>query len=243
MDPHLGISPHLMLASCWRCADLERLRVDRTRQSLRSGSMTLSDHNSVSAAYDASAAEYVRLLGTMADTDQRDREVVERWLADVEGPVLDAGCGPGHWAGWMHERGHDVTGIDHSGEFVRHARAHFPLPFHHGSMVHMPYSDGAFSGVFAWYSLIHMHPDEIPVALLELARVLRPGGSLLLGYFEGAPAEEFAHRVVTAYFWSAEALTLMLHGAGFAVTGSERRDRLPHEPSTRAHGSVVAVRQ
>lgn len=205
--------------------------------------MSFPDPSPVAEAYDASAAEYIRVLGTMADTDPRDRAVVKQWLIGLNGAVLDAGCGPGQWAGWMHDQGFHVTGIDQSLEFIRHARTHSSIPFHHGSMEQLPNSDGSFAGVLAWYSLIHTHPDELPIALAELGRVLRPGGSLLLGYFEGVAREEFAHRVAPAYFWSAEALTTVLADAGFDVTGSERRDRVPGEPSTRAHGSLIAVRR
>jgi 2-polyprenyl-3-methyl-5-hydroxy-6-metoxy-1,4-benzoquinol methylase len=38
--------------------------------------------------------------------------------------VLDAGCGPGHYAGAMHARGHEVWAVDFAPEMVERARAH-----------------------------------------------------------------------------------------------------------------------
>ena len=37
--------------------------------------------------------------------------------------------------------------------------------------------------------------------------MLAPGGSSLIGFFDGVPRQPFPHAVTTAYFWSAEALT------------------------------------
>jgi len=41
--------------------------------------------------------------------------------------------------------------------------------------------------VLSWYSTIHHEPARIDVPLAEFARVLRPGGLLALGFFDGAP--------------------------------------------------------
>ncbi|WP_309080327.1 hypothetical protein [Zhihengliuella sp.] len=75
--------------------------------------------------------------------------------------------------------------------------------------------------------------------LAELARVLRPGGGLLLGLFEGTPGESFEHAVATAYWWDAEAAGAALDEAGLDVLGVERRT----EPGARPHLAVEARRR
>jgi ubiquinone/menaquinone biosynthesis C-methylase UbiE len=91
--------------------------------------------------------------------------------------------------------------------------------------------------VLAWYSLIHLEPDEVAVALAEFARVLLPGGSLLLGFFDGDD-DEFEHAVTTARFWSVETMTRMLVDAEFQVIDCETRQ----DPDARPHASMHAVR-
>ncbi|MGW8481631.1 hypothetical protein ACWGJP_00735 [Microbacterium sp. NPDC055903] len=77
----------------------------------------------------------------------------------------------------------------------------------------------------------------------EFARVLAPGGSLLVGFFDGEPREPFDHAVTTAYFWDAPSLSELAESAGFVVTDRQTRSRRPGEASRRPHGSVTAVRR
>ena len=41
-------------------------------------------------------------------------------------PIVDAGCGPGHWTHWLTELGAEVEGVDLVPAFVELARARFP---------------------------------------------------------------------------------------------------------------------
>ncbi len=107
----------------------------------------------------------------------------------------------------------------------------------------LPFEDGSFGGILAWYSLIHTPPADVPAVLAEFARVLRPGGGLLLGFFDGAPREPFAHAIAPAWYWSAEALIELLADAGFAVDGVRRRGREPGEISARPHADIAAIRR
>ena len=198
----------------------------------------------IAAAYDARAAEYVAALGAVEQMDARDAAVIARWRDDTEGALLDAGCGPGHWTAFLAERGREVRGIDLSAEFIDRARQRHPdIVFDRGSFRELPLANGSVGGVLAWYSLIHTPPDGLPEILDEFARVVAPGGSILIGFFDGEPREPFEHAVAPAYFWSAESLGAMLTDAGFEVVASEARGREPGELSIRAHASVAARRR
>lgn len=199
--------------------------------------------SAIAAAYDARAAEYIALIGEADQLAAQDRDEIGGWADAVHGCVLDAGCGPGLWTCFLHDRGHEVVGIDLSAQFIAHARERHPhLDFTHGSFAALPYEDSSLGGVLAWYSLIHTAPEELPSVLTEFARVLAPGGSILIGFFDGAPHAPFAHAVTTAYFWTADALSRLLEDAGFVVTASERRERVLGEVSSRPHGALTAAR-
>lgn len=202
----------------------------------------------IAAAYSARADEYVRLLGDIEQMDAADRATIAAWRDATTGTLLDAGSGPGMWTRFLGE-GHDghpreAWGLDVTEAFVSSARTRFPeVVFEVGSFREIPAADASLGGILAWYSLIHTPPAEVPAVLAEFARVLRPGGSLLLGYFDGTAREEFGHRVTTAYFWSAEALGALLVDAGFTGVSAERRDRRSGEASSRPHGALTAVRR
>ncbi len=193
----------------------------------------------VSRAYGARAAEYAEHLGRMDAVAAPDRELVLAWAQTLTGPVLDVGCVPGHWTGFLHEHGTDVTGIDPTPEFIAHARATHPgVPFHEGQAERLDVPDGSLGGVLAWYSLIHSTQPQVRTALMEFARALRPGSGLLIGFFEGPVFEAFDHAVTTAYRWPVAALSALLRHAGFTVIETHSRT----DPGARPHGAIVATR-
>lgn len=192
----------------------------------------------VGRAYDARAREYVELFGDEERLAGADRDLVVRWRDSTRGLLLDAGCGPGQWTALLGHGGRRVLGLDVSERFLAHARdVHPGATFVRGSLHALPLADGSAGGVLAWYSTIHVEPEALPGTFDELRRVLSPGGSLLLGFFGGPPAEPFAHAVTTAYFWSADALGTLLVDAGFVVVEHHRR----REEGFRPLCSLVAV--
>lgn len=193
----------------------------------------------VQRAYGARAAEYAEHLGVMEAVAEPDRDLVLSWAQTLTGPVLDVGCGPGHWTAYLHKQGVEITGIDPTPEFIAHARtAHPGVAFRDGQAERLDVPDGSLSGVLAWYSLIHSEPGDVSAALVEFARALRPGGGLLLGFFEGPAVEPFDHAITTAYRWPVDALTAVVQHAGFTVTETHTRT----DPVVRPHGAIVATR-
>jgi len=103
-----------------------------------------------------------------------------RELGDTRGrAVLDAGCGGGLVAKGLAEAGAVVTGLDLSPACLHVARRAVPdrfLPVA-GRMERLPLASRSFDAVVAADVLEHI-PD-LPAAVEEIARVLRPGGSFL----------------------------------------------------------------
>ncbi|GAA5226959.1 class I SAM-dependent methyltransferase [Paeniglutamicibacter antarcticus] len=192
----------------------------------------------VQQAYAARASEYTATLGAIDDTHELDRSRIERWAEKISGRIIDAGCGPGHWTDFLHKRGADISGIDLVPEFIESARFRFPdVSFQVSTLRSLDAADGSLNGVLAWYSLIHLPPAELPPVLTELARVLSPEGDLLVGFFEGEPAEPLDHAITTAYYWSVEQMSSLLHDAGFEVIEVEKR----HDPGIRPHAAICAI--
>ncbi|OIJ27135.1 class I SAM-dependent methyltransferase [Nocardioides luteus] len=199
--------------------------------------MTMTE---IGAAYDGRASEYIDLFGTIDKLAEQDRDTITRWRDSTTGPLLDAGCGPGLWSQELTAGGvREVVGIDASAEFVAAARAQYPGPsFQRADLAALPLADRSIGGILAWYSIIHTPPTQLPAILSEFARVLAPGGSALIGFFDGEPGEAFDHAVHTAYYWSAEALAEQLAPHGFTVgQASARQD----PGARRRQGDLVAT--
>lgn len=184
------------------------------------------------------ASEYTAILGAIGDMHELDWNRIEQWAQQITGRIIDAGCGPGHWTDFLHKRGADISGIDLVPEFIESARRRFPdVSFHVSSLRALEETEGSLNGVLAWYSLIHLPPAELPTVLSEFARVLSPQGHLLVGFFNGEPAEPFEHAVTTAYYWSVGQMSSLLHDAGFEVLEVETRQ----DPGNRPHAAICAI--
>jgi SAM-dependent methyltransferase len=93
--------------------------------------------------------------------------------------ILDIGCGPGALAKRLVEAGAAVTGIDPGEAALAKARAAVPAArFEAASGEALPFPDASFDGAVLLNALHHV-PDPA-AALAEAARVLAPGGALVV---------------------------------------------------------------
>jgi SAM-dependent methyltransferase len=197
------------------------------------------DLERVRDAYTSIADIYIGLFGSSEQVHADDRAFIGRHLSIRSGGVLDAGCGPGHITRYLRSLGVDARGIDLVPEFLAHARAADPTgDYRLGSMRSLDAEDGSVAGILSWYSLIHVPPQELDGALAELRRVIAPGGTLVVGFFDGDEVEPFDHKVVTAYRWPADELSGRLARAGFTEVD---RDHRPGDGTLRSHAAIAAV--
>ncbi|GGU36774.1 class I SAM-dependent methyltransferase [Lentzea flava] len=200
------------------------------------------------AAYDSVATLYAELFSDVLDSLPLERALLAAFadlvLAGGNGQVADVGCGPGHVTAHLCSLGLSAFGVDLSPEMIAIARrAHPGLRFDVGSMTALDLADGVLGGVLANYSFIHTPPARLPVVFAEFARVLAPGGHLLLGFFAGDDPEprEFDHKVAPAYRWSPDSLADLVGQAGFAEVA--RLVRAPHEGERGPQGQLLMRRQ
>jgi SAM-dependent methyltransferase len=136
--------------------------------------------------WDTRATTWNARSGTNALAGDRAADLDRIWtgLALRAGArLLDAGCGSGQFALALSVRGALVTGIDLSPEMIRLARENakqLGLPaavaWEVGAVDQMPLVDGSVDAIHA-RMVLPLVPD-VPAALREFRRVLRPGGRL-----------------------------------------------------------------
>ena len=191
-----------------------------------------SDYQS---SYDRVADEYVLRIFDELRHKPLDRQLLDRFAASVRdvGPACDLGCGPGHVARYLYERGVEVCGVDLSPAMVERASRFTPgIEFRHGDMMAMDAPDGAWAGIAAFYSIIHVPPDDLAGAMSELLRVLRPGGLLLLAFHIGDDAihldEWWGQRVcIDFFFFRSDEMAGCLRATGFEIEEIIERDPYP----------------
>ncbi|MDD7941553.1 class I SAM-dependent methyltransferase [Actinomycetospora lutea] len=95
------------------------------------------------------------------------------------GAVLDAACGTGRWSAYLAGRGHTVTGVDQSSAMLARARAKLPdARFLDGELTRLPLADASVDAAVCALALVHV--EDLGVAIGELARVVRPGGRIVI---------------------------------------------------------------
>ncbi|MFI6443290.1 methyltransferase domain-containing protein [Kitasatospora sp. NPDC050543] len=203
-------------------ADVLRRRAERALQAI---------------AFDAIGAGYAEAFpakgGQLACGDWLLREL------EPGATVLDVGCGTGDpTVRQLTDGGLHVTGVDLADGMLSLARTTAPTAaYHRLDMYDLatdraghawnapglgPAGTGRFAAVTAFFSLILLPQDEIPIVLRRIHRLLRPGGLLALGTVEAdldhCPLPFLGHEIrISGYL--REELERVLVQAGFTVEG------------------------
>lgn len=128
--------------------------------------------------------------------------------------VLDAGCGPGGTSARFKALGR-VIGLDLAPEALILARRHPLDGLVRGSVTVLPFADEAFDLVLSFDVIYHLWVGDDRLAVKELARVLKPGGYLLIR----VPAFEFLRGphdrvVMTRHRYTAGEVESLVRSAG-----------------------------
>ena len=120
-----------------------------------------------------------------ATTGKLQWRLILELLGDVRGrTILDVGCGDGTLALELNKRDAIVTGIDTSDAMIEAARAaarpqHADVTFILAPAEAIPFPPESFDAIVA-VTILCFVQDAAPV-FAEIARVLRPGGFLVIG--------------------------------------------------------------
>jgi 2-polyprenyl-6-hydroxyphenyl methylase/3-demethylubiquinone-9 3-methyltransferase len=161
------------------------------------------------------ADRYAAITPTKAANAYHDRPAVQSLLPDVAGrDVLDAGCGPGHYAAWLARRGARVVAIDVTPEMVALARTHvagLAVELHEADLERpLPLADQAFDVVLC--PLVFDYVRDLGPTLREFRRVARAGATLVFSM--GHPMQEWAWRGEGGIYYDVEPLAMYWKGFG-----------------------------
>ncbi len=126
----------------------------------------------------------------IGDRFRQRMEKALAWLDELKLPehsrILDVGSGTGRLVTEAARRGYDVFGLDYSYEMlIKAAAVDKPMdgsgtPFLQGRIEHLPFKSGNFDVIISLGVIPHVKSPEM--ALRELARLLKPGGTLIFSF-------------------------------------------------------------
>ena len=159
-----------------RTAEIRRL-LDSPELARAEGVTAFPGAISTADVYQDWAPYYDNPGNGMIDVEQ---PVVQRILDGLPvGTALDAACGTGRHTAHLHRLGHRVIGCDASPEMLTRARERLPdVDLRQADLRQLPLADNAVDTVVCALALTHV--PELAVVLAEFARVLRPGGHLVI---------------------------------------------------------------
>jgi SAM-dependent methyltransferase len=151
---------------------------------------------------------------------RRHEVVYQRLVRHCAGrDVLEAGCGEGYGADLIAGAARLVIGLDYDGQAVNHARARYPkVDVRQGNLARLPLP-GASVDVVVNFQVIE-HLWDQPQFIAECARVLRPGGLLMVSTpnrITFSPGRDHPINPFHTRELNAEELTELLVGGGFRV--------------------------
>jgi SAM-dependent methyltransferase len=191
--------------------------------------------NPVRESYDRIAEEYARRIFDELRHKPLDRELLDRFARETKGrgDICDMGCGPGHIARYLRDAGASVFGLDLSPGMLAQARKLNPdIPFREATMMSLAIADGTLAGIAAFYAIVNISRQSLPLVFREMQRTLLPDGLLLLAFHAGDEVlreeELWGQKISLDFlFFQPSEIRLGLEAAGFTIEEVIEREPYP----------------
>lgn len=143
----------------------------------------------VRGVYQHIAAEYDERIPGTGPVDSRFTQSEHDFVfskVQAGHRVLDLGCGTGRFTVPMAVLGAEVTGLDISTAMLDEARRKLKVQnveakLYEGDMAALPFADDSFEIITSMLALMHIPVEDRAKVFAEAARVLRPGGRMIIG--------------------------------------------------------------
>jgi len=144
-----------------------------------------SDYIHIEETYDCGSKEYGDYFKTPHEFIEPERQqFIQRLPAGSK--ILDCGCGPGMDTERFFQLGYNVTAIDLSERFARLTKASVPTAdVKKMDMRYLEFPQATFDGLWASFSLLHIHASDVEKTFLGFRRVLRSAGVLFVAVHRG----------------------------------------------------------
>ena len=149
--------------------------------------------------------------------------MLAEWLKGLpaDASLLDLGCGGGQDAGNLDQCGYRVVGLDRTNALLSAGRRRYPsLPLVRADLRHLPFQAMSFDGLWAAASLMHLPKADARRILIDLCRLVRPGGLFAATVTYGVKSRFVTEGWVPGrYFarWRKEELARAVRRAGWNI--------------------------
>lgn len=137
--------------------------------------------------WDRSARAWIARIGERGDWGREfvlDAPMMAEAVKGAPAAALDVGCGEGRFCRMMKAAGIAATGVDPTAPLIEEAKARDPAgDYRLGRAEALDFPDASFGLVVSYLSLIDI--EDAVAAISEMARVLKPGGALLIAHING----------------------------------------------------------
>jgi SAM-dependent methyltransferase len=194
-------------------------------------------------SYDASAIDR-DARGEPAWRDAYRKAFVEALQRTSTTRILEIGAGSGHSAAFFASSGLGVVAVDLAPRNVERCVAK-GIDALVADFADLPFSDGAFGGIWSMSCLMHSPDEELPRVLGEMARVLVPGGIVTVGMWGGDGTtgilEDGIHHPPRFFALRTDDQVRAMFGPFFEIERFETKPSSPEDLSNE-HYQIVTMR-